>query len=108
MHRGGQPFWGGSRLHGASQRSLLARNVLCGVGGTRPPRFAPGGGNGKGGDQISVLPQAELSSRMASADAAFGLLARDTGSCLGAPTAGSALQHVTMVEKPGEYGTCRS
>ena len=29
-----------------------------GVGGTRPPRLSPGGGNGKGGDQTSLLPQA--------------------------------------------------
>src|SRR5262249_62428098 len=29
-----------------------------GVGGTRPPRLSPGGGNGKGGVQTSLLPQA--------------------------------------------------
>src|SRR5712671_7596843 len=29
-----------------------------GVGGTLPPRLSPGGGNGKGGDQTSLLPQA--------------------------------------------------
>jgi len=29
-----------------------------GVGGTRPPRLSPGGGNGKGGVQSSLLPQA--------------------------------------------------
>ena len=29
-----------------------------GVGGTRPPRLSPEGGNGKGGDQTSLLPQA--------------------------------------------------
>jgi hypothetical protein len=28
------------------------RNVPAGVGGTLPPRLAPGGGNGKGGVQI--------------------------------------------------------
>jgi hypothetical protein len=27
-----------------------------GVGGTRPPRLSPGGGNGKGGDQTSLPP----------------------------------------------------
>jgi hypothetical protein len=59
MHKGAQPSCGGSRSQGACQRSVLARDVLRGVGGTRPPRFAPGGGNGKGGDQTSLLPQAE-------------------------------------------------
>ena len=29
-----------------------------GLGGTRPPRLSPGGGNGKGGVQTSLLPQA--------------------------------------------------
>ena len=28
------------------------RSVSAGVGGTLPPRLAPGGGNGKGGDLI--------------------------------------------------------
>jgi len=32
--------------------------TCSGVGGTRPPRLAPGGGNGKGGDPNSLLPQA--------------------------------------------------
>jgi hypothetical protein len=45
------PSCGGSRLQRRCQRSLLARDVPSGVGGTRPPRLAPGGGNGKGGDQ---------------------------------------------------------
>ena len=47
------PSCGGSRLHRRCQRFLLARDVPSGVGGTRLPRLAPGGGNGKGGDQKS-------------------------------------------------------
>src|ERR1035437_4236673 len=49
---------------GGVQRSFL--NPLLwgeppafgGVGGTLPPRLSPGGGNGKGGDSNSLLPQA--------------------------------------------------
>ena len=39
--------------------SALCWQATCsGVGGTRPPRLAPEGGNGKGGDPNSLLPQA--------------------------------------------------
>src|SRR5580692_1865753 len=39
--------------------ALFAGLATCsGVGGTRPPRLAPEGGNGKGGDPNSLLPQA--------------------------------------------------
>src|ERR1700730_204448 len=37
-----------------------------GVGGTRPPRLSPGGGNGKVGVQTSLLPQALAGSSSAS------------------------------------------
>jgi hypothetical protein len=56
--RGAGPFLRGSRPHGKRQRLLLARDVLSGVGGTRPPRLSPGGGNGKEGDQKVVLAAA--------------------------------------------------
>ena len=39
-------------------KPLLRGEPRSGVGGTRPPRLSPGGGNGKGGDQTSLLPQA--------------------------------------------------
>jgi hypothetical protein len=52
IHKGAAALLGGAGSIVACQRCLLARNVLPGVGGTRPPRLAPGGGNGKGGDQI--------------------------------------------------------
>jgi len=52
------PSCGGSRPHGKCQRLLLARDVLSGVGGTRPPRLSPGGGNGKEGDQKVFLAAA--------------------------------------------------
>ena len=67
IHKGAQPSCGGSRSHGAGQRSWLAGHVPCGVGGTRPPRLSPGGGNGKGGDPTSLLPRAELGSSTAPA-----------------------------------------
>src|SRR6266446_8529497 len=49
---------------GGFQRSVLKPLLwgeppaFGGVGGTLPPRLSPGGGNGKGGDQTSLLPQA--------------------------------------------------
>ena len=59
MHKGAQPSCGGSR-HTKRDNGFGWRAACRGVGGTRPPRFAPGGGNGKGGDQTSLLlPQAE-------------------------------------------------
>src|SRR6266852_9157413 len=48
---------------GGFQRSVLKPLLwgepppFGGVGGTLPPRLSPGGGNGKGGDQTSLLPQ---------------------------------------------------
>ena len=50
--RGRQPSCGGSRRIDACQRFLLGAQRAAGVGGTRPPRLSPGGGNGKGGVQI--------------------------------------------------------
>src|SRR5262245_59126003 len=39
--------------------SAVCWRIACQrVGGTRPPRLSPGGGNGKGGDQTSLLPLA--------------------------------------------------
>jgi hypothetical protein len=45
--------------------ALMCASAFCwrtqrasGVGGTRPPRLSPAGGNGKGGVQTSLLPQA--------------------------------------------------
>jgi hypothetical protein len=60
MRKGGSaPSCGGSRPRGKCQRFLLARDVPSGVGGTRPPRLSPGGGNGKGeSKKSSSLPQA--------------------------------------------------
>jgi len=50
MHKGAQPSCGGSRR--TKRDNGFGWRAACrGVGGTRPPRFAPGGGNGKGGDQ---------------------------------------------------------
>src|SRR5215472_12698841 len=46
--RAAAPLCGGSRL------------LFGGVGGTRPPRLSPRGGNGKGGVKTSLLPQAFL------------------------------------------------
>src|SRR5665647_455912 len=49
---------------GGFQRSVLKPLLwgeppaFGGVGGTLPPRLSPGGGNGKGGDSNSLLPQA--------------------------------------------------
>src|SRR5713226_2600171 len=48
---------------GGFQRSVLKPLLwgeppaFGGVGGTLPPRLSPGGGNRKGGDQTSLLPQ---------------------------------------------------
>src|SRR5665647_2917821 len=50
---------------GGFQRSVLKPLLwgeppaFGGVGGTLPPRLSPGGGNGKGGDSNSLLPQAD-------------------------------------------------
>ncbi len=53
IHKGAAALlWGEPAASVRASRLLLARNVPPGVGGTRPPRLAPGGGNGKGGDQI--------------------------------------------------------
>src|SRR5436309_8564027 len=54
----------GGDAQGGFQRSVLKPLLwgeppaFGGVGGTLPPRLSPGGGNGKGGDQTSLLPQA--------------------------------------------------
>src|ERR1700694_1440420 len=54
---GGSPLVGGAgRTVRASAFGWLA--TCPGVGGTRPPRLSPGGGNGKGGVPNSLLPQA--------------------------------------------------
>lgn len=42
------PSCGGSRLHGSASAVLLARDVLAGVGGTRPPRLSPEGKRERG------------------------------------------------------------
>src|SRR5947209_20612511 len=52
MHKGAAALLWGEPAHDACQRFLLAPSVPTGVGGTLPPRLAPGGGNGKGGDPI--------------------------------------------------------
>lgn len=55
---GGQPSCGGSRPHRCVPALLAGAQRATGVGGTLPPRLSPGGGNGKGGDSNSLLPQA--------------------------------------------------
>src|SRR5580658_3307541 len=52
MHKGAAALLWGEPAHDACQRLWLAAQRAVGVGGTRPPRLAPGGGNGKGGVQI--------------------------------------------------------
>src|SRR5450759_1576711 len=55
----------GGDAQGGFQRSVLKPLLwgeppaFGGVGGTLPPRLSPGGGNGKGGDSNSLLPQAD-------------------------------------------------
>jgi hypothetical protein len=64
MRKGGSaerfetPPCGGSRGTDVCQRFFAAVQRASGVGGTRPPRLSPAGGNGKGGVQTSLLPQA--------------------------------------------------
>jgi hypothetical protein len=54
--RGGSaPLAGGAGCSGKCQRFLLARDVPPAWGEPSPPRFAPGGGNGKGGGQKCSL-----------------------------------------------------
>ncbi len=48
---GGSPLVGGAGAR-CVPAPLAGRAACPGVGGTRPPRLAPGGGNGKGGVQI--------------------------------------------------------
>jgi hypothetical protein len=55
---GRSPSCGGSRQHRCVPAFLAGAQRASGVGGTRPPRLSPGGGNGKGGDPNSSLPQA--------------------------------------------------
>ena len=59
-----------------------------GVGGTRPPRLSPGGGNGKGGVQTSLPPQAVRAGVVPMPHAAGLLCARSSPrfSLLGLPT----------------------
>src|SRR5580692_5268858 len=52
MHKGAAALLWGESAHDAGQRLLLAAQRAVGVGGTRPPRLSPGGGNGKGGVPI--------------------------------------------------------
>src|SRR6188474_941244 len=52
IHKGAAALLWGEPAHDACQRLLLAAQRAVGVGGTRPPRLSPGGGNGKGGVQI--------------------------------------------------------
>ena len=61
MHKGAAaPLVGGAGAWRVP--ALFAGLATCsGVGGTRPPRLSPGGGNGKGGVQNSPLPQAASS-----------------------------------------------
>jgi hypothetical protein len=58
--KGAEPSCGGSRQHRWVPAPFAGAQRASGVGGTRPPRLSPGGGNGKGGDQSSLLPQAVL------------------------------------------------
>jgi hypothetical protein len=58
--KGAKPSCGGSRQHRCVPAPFAGAQRASGVGGTRPPRLSPGGGNGKGGDQSSLLPQAAL------------------------------------------------
>jgi len=100
--RGRSPLVGGAALRGASQRSWLARNVLCGVGGNPPAPFFPREGETEKGEiQLPCCRRLNSGYRGSS----LSWLASDTGSSLGAPTARSTLQYVTMVEKPVEHGT---
>ena len=53
-----KPLLRGEPLHRCVPVLFAGTQRASGVGGTRPPRLSPGGGNGKGGDQTSLLPQA--------------------------------------------------
>lgn len=48
IHKGAQPSCGGSRLHEACQRILLARSVPAAWGEPARPGFPPEGETGKG------------------------------------------------------------
>ena len=56
IHKGAVALLWGEPAHDACRRLWLAAQRAAGVGGTRPPRLAPGGGNGKGGVQTSLPP----------------------------------------------------
>src|SRR5216110_1258372 len=88
---GRSPSWG-APLQRACQRGWLARHVR-GVGGTRPPRLFPGGGNGKGGVQAPCCRRRIVASCCA------------RGNRFGTPTTRAALENVAMVEKPVEHRT---
>ena len=53
-----KPLLRGEPRHRGVPALLAGTKRASGVGGTCPPRLSPGGGNGKGGDQTSLLPQA--------------------------------------------------
>ena len=53
-----KPLLRGELRHRCVPALFAGTQRASGVGGTRPPRLSPGGGNGKGGVQTSVPPQA--------------------------------------------------
>src|SRR5215471_1208649 len=53
-----KPLLRGEPRHRCVPALFAGKQRASGVGGTRPPRLSPGGGNGKGGVQTSLLPQA--------------------------------------------------
>jgi hypothetical protein len=51
-----KPLLRGEPRHRCVPALFAGAQRASGVGGTRPPRLSPGGGNGKGGDQTSLPP----------------------------------------------------
>jgi hypothetical protein len=90
---GGSPSCGGSRRMGRAG-GFCWRGTCCGVGGTRPPRLSPGGGNGKEGDQLPCCRRLIPGSWYA------------RGS-FGAPTARPALENMPVMKKPVQHRTDR-
>src|ERR1700682_466570 len=91
MHKGGAaPFVGGAAARGVSAVFAGAARVAA-WGGPAPPRLAPGGGNGKGGDQIPCCRRLIPVSCCA------------RGTRFGAPAARPALEHMAVVKKSVEH-----
>jgi hypothetical protein len=89
--RGRSPSCGGSCRMGRAS-AFCWRGTCRGVGGTRPPRLAPGGGNGKGGDQLPCCRR--LIPDSCQARGSFG-----------APAARPALENMSVMKKPVEHRT---